>query len=99
MTKAEALARLRARESDLRQRGIERASLFGSTARGEQRPDSDIDIAIELRRDVRMGAFAFLALEREVADMLANAVDLVIEPHDQAPRLQAEIDRDRVHVF
>ena len=99
MTKAEALARLRSRESVLRARGIERVSLFGSTARGDQRLDSDIDIAIELRRDVRMGVFAFLALERDVADMLASAVDLVIEPHDQAPRLQAEIDRDRVHVF
>lgn len=99
MDRAEALARLRAHEADLRRLGIARLSLFGSTARGEQRENSDVDVAVELRRDVRMGAFAFIALERRVAAMLGLAVDLVAEPHGEAPRLQAEIDRDRVDVF
>lgn len=99
MDRAEALTRLRSFEPDLRALGIERLSLFGSTARGEQRPGSDVDLAVELRRDARIGAFAFIALERRVAAMLGERVDLVTEPHDEAPRLQAEIDRDRVHVF
>ena len=99
MERAEALNRLRAHEADLRGMGIARLSLFGSTARGEQRTDSDVDVAIELRDGVRMGAFAFIALERRVAALLGNDVDLVAEPHGEAPRLQAEIDRDRIDVF
>ncbi|WP_294284778.1 nucleotidyltransferase domain-containing protein [uncultured Sphingomonas sp.] len=99
MTRAEALQRLRSCESDLRQLGIERLSLFGSTARGEERPESDVDVAVELKQDAHIGAFAFIALERRVAAILGERVDLVAEPHDEAPRLQAEIDRDRVHVF
>ena len=99
MERAEALAKLRAHEADLRGMGIARLSLFGSTARGEQRTDSDVDVAVELCDGVRMGAFAFIALERQVAAMLGNHVDLVAEPHGEAPRLQAEIDRDRVDVF
>ena len=39
----QAMARLRAHEAELRQLGIEHLYLFGSTARGEARVDSDID--------------------------------------------------------
>jgi uncharacterized protein len=41
------IARLRAAEPELRARGIRHAALFGSAARGEERPDSDIDILLE----------------------------------------------------
>jgi uncharacterized protein len=34
--------------ADLRAHGVARAALFGSVARGDDRPDSDIDIMIEL---------------------------------------------------
>ena len=98
MTKAEALARLRAREADLRGMGIERLSIFGSTARGEEGADSDVDLAAELRPDLRIGAFAFIRMENRIAQMLGGKVDLVTEPSD-APRLQLQIDRDRIHVF
>lgn len=98
MTKVEALARLRAREADLRAMGIECLSLFGSTARGEERPDSDVDLAAKLRSDLRIGAFQFIRIETSIADLLGVKVDLVTEPA-QRPRLQAQIDKDRILVF
>lgn len=97
MEKAEAIALLRAREADLRELGIERLSLFGSTARGEARADSDVDLAVELRADLQLG-WAFFSLEERIAELVGVQVDLVTEPVRKS-RLQAEIDRDRVHVF
>jgi predicted nucleotidyltransferase len=101
MDKAEALRRLREREADLRALGIERLSIFGSTARGEDRPDSDVDLAAIIDYDkVRtLGPFGFFGIEDRIADMIGVRVDFITEPFEQAPRLQAQIDRDRVRVF
>ena len=44
MTREQVLARLREREAELRSAGVVRLSLFGSAARGDSRPDSDIDL-------------------------------------------------------
>ena len=97
MIKAEALARLRAHESEIRAMGIERVSLFGSTARGEERQDSDLDLAVSLRPGLRLG-WDYATLDERIAALIGVAVDVVTEP-TRRERLQAEIDRDRVHVF
>ena len=100
MTKEEALARLRACETELRAMGIERLAIFGSTARGEERLDSDVDLAAKVNYDtIRMlGPFGFFGIEEKIADMLGTKVDFVTEPTHR-DRLQAQIDRDRVDVF
>jgi predicted nucleotidyltransferase len=98
MTRAEALRRLREREPDLRKMGIARLSLFGSTARDEQRPDSDVDLAAVLAPDHAMGLLEFVGIQLQLAKLLGAEVDLVTEPARKA-RLQMEIDRDRVIVF
>src|ERR1700728_4452870 len=42
------LARLREQEAALRERGVSHAAIFGSRARGDNRPDGDIDILVEI---------------------------------------------------
>ena len=91
MTKAEALERLRAREPELRQLGITRLSIFGSMARDEARPDSDVALVATVDYD------AVRALG-PIEDMLGVKVDFMTEASLE-PRLQAQVDRDRVHVF
>ena len=101
MTKTEALLRLKAREADLRALGIERLSIFGSTARGEERADSDVDLAAVINYETvrRLGPFGFFGIEGQIEGMLGGVkVDLVTEP-TPGPRLQAQIDRDRIDVF
>ena len=49
------LARLREHERALRERGVNHAALFGSRARGDNRPDSDIDIRVEIGPMSRWG--------------------------------------------
>ena len=48
MKRDEILRTLKEREADLRAHGVTHAALFGSVARDEQRPDSDIDILVDL---------------------------------------------------
>ena len=54
MNRDEIIARLRENEAALRQRGVAHAALFGSRARGAQRPDSDTDIMIEFDPAARL---------------------------------------------
>lgn len=100
MTRDEALARLRALEPAIRALGIQHLSIFGSTARGDQRDDSDVDLAatLDYERVRQLGAWHYFGIGDEIAQMLGARVDLITEPA-RRQRFQAEIDRDRIHVF
>jgi predicted nucleotidyltransferase len=52
--------------------------LFGSAARGEARPDSDIDLIVEFDGDKSL--FDLIALELELEELLGRDVDLLTEP-------------------
>jgi predicted nucleotidyltransferase len=55
MDRQDIIARLRENEATLRERGVQHAALFGSCAQGEERPDSDVDIMIEVDPAARIG--------------------------------------------
>jgi uncharacterized protein len=92
------LERLRAHEAELKAMGVARLSLFGSVARGEAGPRSDVDLAAEIDPDRQMGLFRFEVLRERIEDMLGAPVDLLREPIGRA-RLRTRVDKDRVHVF
>ncbi len=77
--------------------GIEHVAIFGSIAREEAGVQSDLDLAVTLRADMRLG-WDFFTLDDRVSALLGIPVDIVTEPTDR-PRLQAEIDRDRIDAF
>jgi predicted nucleotidyltransferase len=94
----EVVAILQRHEPELRAAGIARLSVFGSVARGAARPDSDVDLAVQLDPAAGMDLFGLAALERRLAELLGRPVDLLPEPV-QKPRLQARIDRERRVAF
>jgi predicted nucleotidyltransferase len=98
MDRDSAIRTLKAHEAELRALGVQRLSLFGSVARGEAGPDSDVDVVVTLDPGRKIGLFRFAVLREQIADLLGREVDMVSEPVDRA-RLQTRIDRDRVHVF
>jgi predicted nucleotidyltransferase len=98
MRREAAIRTLKRHRGELRAAGMARLSLFGSTARNEASPSSDIDLAAILDENAGMDLFRFAALTEQLSDWLGVRVDLVSEPSRNS-RMQAEIDRDRVRVF
>ena len=60
-----------------RSHGIRRAALFGSLARGEGRPDSDIDLLVSFNAPKSL--MTVVRLERELGVELGRKVDLLTE--------------------
>ena len=65
------------------------AALFGSVARGDAGPLSDLDILIELAPDAELDAFAYAGLMRYIAGLFSGPVDVVnrdaLKPHTRRP--------------
>jgi hypothetical protein len=59
----------------LNRHGVKRAALFGSVVRGEMRDDSDIDILVDIDRE--MSLLDFVGIKLEIEDVLQKRVDLV----------------------
>jgi predicted nucleotidyltransferase len=60
----------------LKKNKVTKAGIFGSYSRGEQRKDSDIDIAVNIE-DKNMSLLGFIALIRVLEEILKRKVDLV----------------------
>jgi uncharacterized protein len=92
------IATLRAHERELRQRGVRHAALFGSVARKQARPASDIDIMIELDPEVPVDLFEYVAITQYVTDLFAARVD-VANRGSLKPTVRPYAERDAVYAF
>ena len=61
----------------LKKYGIKKAALFGSFARGEQKPDSDIDILVKFKDRENKTLLDLVGLELELVDVLNRKVDVL----------------------
>jgi uncharacterized protein len=95
MRLAEALTRLRPQEAELRQLGVRALSIFGSTARDDAGPASDVDVLVEFERPATLDGY--LALKERLEQILETRVDLVTA-NGVKPRMKAIIQREAVKV-
>lgn len=89
---------LAAKEPELRRRGVRHLAIFGSIARGEDRADSDIDLAVQIE-DGR--SFSLIRMEEArllLQDALGRPVDLG-EVDSFRPHIRAAFERDRIPIF
>jgi predicted nucleotidyltransferase len=98
MNAQDALVTLRRHESALRARGIHHAAVFGSTARGENRPDSDLDIVIDLDPEMRMIVFDYVGLKEYIAGLFEGSVDVVSREGLKA-YVRSAVAADAVYAF
>ena len=88
MDRDEALSLLRAHTDELRALGVLEISIFGSVARGEARPDSDVDVLVELGPGI--GLFQYIGIRDRLAEILGRPVDMAT-PDGLKPRIKDRI--------
>ena len=98
MTKTEALAVLRDHADELRRRGVSRAALFGSVARGDASPGSDLDILVELDPTARLDLFDYVGIVRFIEGLFPVQVD-VADREGLKPHMRSAAERDAVYAF
>lgn len=96
------LRTLKALESELRAQGVRHVSVFGSVARGEETPSSDIDLALDLVPGAAPPGFQFVTyvdrLKGRLALALSRNVDVLILPARRR-ELQDALNRDAIAAF
>jgi predicted nucleotidyltransferase len=82
-------------EAEFRNYGVRALSIFGSTARNQARPNSDIDVLVEFDGPATLDRY--MTLKERLEELLQVRVDLVTT-RGLKPRLKAIIDREAVLV-
>ncbi len=95
MTRKNVISTIRKKQPELTRLGVKSLSLFGSVARGEEKPESDVDILVEF--EGRATFDRYMDTKFYLEDILGSKVDLVMMQSIK-PRMQPFIMRDLVHV-
>ena len=98
MNREQIIARLRENEAALRARGVAHAALFGSRARGDQRPESDTDILIEFDPGARVTVFDYSSLKNDIGALFDGPVD-VVSREGLKPYLRPLAAADAIYAF
>lgn len=96
MTREEYIAKLKEAESHIRETyEVKSMCMFGSTARGTNTEESDIDLYIDMPPKL----FQLVRLGRYLEELLGKSVDLVRKSKSLRPFLLKEIARDGITIF
>lgn len=80
----------------LRKHGVRRASLFGSTVRGEETSESDVDLLVEM--DEGTSLLDLVGIKLEIEELLHRKVDVVT--YDSIhPLLKDRILREQEQIY
>ena len=82
----------------LRSSEIEKAWLFGSFSRNEERGDSDIDLLVEFRKGARIGLIYYSCLILSLEKATGKKVDLA-EAGQLIPSAQITADKDKILIY
>lgn len=79
-----------------RTHGARSVRLFGSAARGDERPESDIDFLVELEPDRSL--LDLIGLENDLADLFGRKVEVVTMPSGK-PEIRASVLKGAIRIL
>ena len=91
-------AALAALERPLRARGVASLALFGSVMRGDARPDSDIDVLVDIDPGARFSLVDLVSVKNLLAERLGREVDVVTRDGIE-PAIRDSVFADAERVF
>lgn len=95
MRRDDVIRLLREHWDEIRQHSVKHLSLFGSVARDEAGPDSDVDVLVEF--DTPIGLIKFVHVKHVLEDLLGRPVDLVTLAGLRS-WARPSVERDAIHV-
>jgi len=98
MRRDDAIRLLKQAEPELRARGVTSLALFGSTARDEAGPDSDVDVLVELDMSRRPTLIDLSGMRLLMGDRLGCDTDMAIKT-SLRPAYRANIEADAIRIF
>jgi uncharacterized protein len=97
MQRAVVIAKLKAHEAELKRLGVQHLYLFGSTARGDARDDSDVDLFFD-HPPASLGLFELMDVKDAAARILGRKTDIMTR-RSLHPMLRERIEASALQVF
>lgn len=98
LTRSELLAELRALRGALEREGVTHVALFGSRARGDNRPDSDVDLLIDIDERRKFSLLDLVGVAHRVEDRVGMPASIVLR-RDLDPEFSVIVEGEKVPVF
>jgi uncharacterized protein len=98
LARDELISELRAQRQVFARKGVIHMTLFGSRARGDNRPDSDVDLMIEVDPDRKFSLVELSGVGLAVQDHFGLPASVVMR-RSAKPAMLAAADRDGIPLF
>ena len=95
---AHVLRTLQKARPELEKQGVRHLAVFGSVARMEDGPDSDLDVVVDLDPACKFDLFDLAGIAGTVERLVEMHIDL-LERRSLKPRLRAEVDKEWIFAF
>ena len=98
MTREEIIATIRNNAAALKAEGVTKLAIFGSRVRGDNRPDSDIDVLVEVEPDASFSLLNLIGVQHIIGDATGLPAQATMR-RSIPPRFAERIANDIVQVF
>ena len=99
LSREQLLSELRALKPAFEREGVAHLSIFGSRARGDNRPDSDVDLVIDIQHNRKFSMLDAVGVSHIVEDNLGlESSVVVLDKYPPADFIES-LERDRLAVF